>query len=259
MPDIYDNSYYQNLKKPIIFAHRGSSVYAPENTLTAFKLAVDQNADGIELDAKLTADGQVVVLHDDSVDRTTNGTGLIQSMKLVDLNGLDAGSKFPPLFSYENIPTLAEVFETVGKHILINVELKNYSSPIDDLPDKVVSLVKKYGLETSVMLSSFNMIALIRARNLLPKIPMGLITLPGYADMTLRSRLVRFGPHLALHPHYSDVTPNLIQIAHQAKCRIHAYTVNRPDIMQRFFSTGVDGIYTDDPLLAQKVLANCTP
>jgi glycerophosphoryl diester phosphodiesterase len=175
-------------------------------------------------------------------------------MKLVDLKGLDAGSKFPPLFSHEKIPTLAEVFDAVGKHILINVELKNYSSPLDDLPDKVVSLVKKYGLETSVMLSTFNIIALIRASNLLPKIPMGLITLPGYADMTLRSRLVRFGPNLALHPHYSDITPNLIRIAHQAKCRIHAYTVNQPDIMQQLINIGVDGIFTDDPLLAQKVL-----
>jgi glycerophosphoryl diester phosphodiesterase len=84
---------------------------------------------------------------------------------------------------------------------------------------------------------------------------MGLLTFPGYADITLRSRLVRFGPLLALHPAQSDVTLNLIQIAHQAKCRIHVFTVNQPDVMQQLFNAGVDGIFTDDPLLAHKVLA----
>jgi len=249
-----NSSDYVDLKRPTIFAHRGSCAYAPENTLAAFMLAIDQHADGIELDVKLSADGQVVVMHDDTVDRTTDGTGRVKSLNLPEIKKLDAGSKFPPLFKSEKIPTLAEVFETVGRKIFINVELTNYSSPVDDLPDKVISLLKKYGLETSVMLSSFNMIGLIRARNLLPKIPMGLLTFPGYAEITLRSRLVRFSPLLALHPAYSDVTPNLIQIAHQAKCRIHAFTVNQPDIMQQLINVGVDGIFTDDPLLAHKVL-----
>jgi glycerophosphoryl diester phosphodiesterase len=243
------------LNRPTIFAHRGSSAYAPENTLASFKLAIDHGADGIELDVKLSADGHVVVMHDDSVDRTTNGTGQVKVLTLPELKKLDAGSKFAPLFKSEKIPTLAEVFEAVGRKIFINVELTNYSSPVDDLPDKVISLVKKYGLETSVMLSSFNMIGLIRARNLLPMIPMGLLTFPGYADITLRSRLVRFGPLLALHPAHSDVTLKLIQIAHQAKCRIHVYTVNQLEIMQLLFTAGVDGIFTDDPLLARKVLA----
>ena len=106
------------------------------------------DADAIELDAKLTADGQVVVMHDDTVDRTTNGTG---QREIIDpgryYKALDAGSKFPPLFKSEKIPTLDEVFETIGRKIFINVELTNYSSPMDDLPDKVVALVKKYNLE----------------------------------------------------------------------------------------------------------------
>jgi glycerophosphoryl diester phosphodiesterase len=255
MPKIKNSFDFVDPKRPTIFAHRGSSAYAPENTLAAFKLAIDQYADGIELDVKLSADGYVMVMHDDTVDRTTNGTGVVKSLTLPELKKLEAGSKFSPLFKSEKIPTLAEVFETVGQKTFINVELTNYSSPVDDLPDKVISLVMKYSLETSVMLSSFNMIGLIRARNLLPKIPMGLLTFPGYAQITLRSGLVRFGPLLALHTAHSDVTPNLIQTAHQAKCRIHAYTVNQPDIMRQLFTAGVDGIFTDDPLLAHKVLA----
>jgi glycerophosphoryl diester phosphodiesterase len=255
MPDINKSSDYVDLNRPTIFAHRGSSVYAPENTLAAFKLAIEQHADGIELDVKLCADGHVVVMHDDTVDRTTNGTGRVKSLTLSELMKLDAGTKFSPSYQSEKIPTLEEVFETLGRKIFINVELTNYSSPIDNLPDKVISLVKKYGLDKNVMLSSFNMIGLIRARNLHPKIPLGLLTFAGYADGTLRSRLVRFGPLLALHPAYNDATLNLIKSAHQAKCRIQPYIVNQPDVMQQLFSAGVDGIFTDDPLLAQKVLA----
>ena len=255
MPDDKNVITYLDLKRPTIFAHRGSSAYAPENTLAAFNLAVQQHADVIELDAKLTADDQVVVMHDDSVDRTTNGHGQIKSLSLQELKKLDAGSKFNPAFQSERIPTLVEVFETVGQQIIINIELKNYSSPLDDLPNKVISLVKAYGLETNVLLSSFNFIALIRAHYLLPMIPLGLLTISGLADPTLRSKLVRFGPQLALIPNYLDVTPKMIKAAHRANCQIHAYTVNQPDTMQQLFTIGVDGIITDDPPLAQKVLA----
>jgi glycerophosphoryl diester phosphodiesterase len=255
MPENKDIINYRNLNRPTIFAHRGSSAYAPENTLAAFKLAVQQHADGIELDVKLSADGQVVVMHDDTADRTTNGTGRIMSMNLIELKKLDAGSKFNPSFQSEKIPTLAEVFETIGQQLIINVELTNYSSPIDDLPERVTSLVMHYVFESSVILSSFNLIALIRAHHLLPKIPLGLITFSGLADPTLRSKLVRLGPHLALHPHYLDVTPKLIEAAHRANCRIRAYPVNQPDTMQQLFTAGVDGIFTYDPLLAKKVLA----
>lgn len=259
MPDLKDSSDYVDLKRPTIFAHRGSSIYAPENTLAAFKLALDQHANGIELDAKLSADSQVVVMHDDTVDRTTNGTGRVKSLTLSDLKRLDAGSKFDPKFHTERIPTLADVFETFGGQIFINVELTNYSSPADDLPDKVISLVNDIGLEASVLLSSFNIFALIRARHLLPKIPLGLLSFSGTANALLRSRLVRFGPLLALHPAMMDVSPQLIQAAHRKSCRVYVYTVNQPDDMQRLFTHGVDGIFTDDPLMAQKVLAETNP
>jgi glycerophosphoryl diester phosphodiesterase len=248
-----------DLKRPLIFAHRGSSAYAPENTLAAFNLAVQQHADVIELDVKLTADDQVVVIHDDSVDRTTNGIGQISSLSLPELKRLDAGSKYSPVFQAEKIPTLAEVFEAVEGKIIINIELKNYASPLDDLPNKVISLIKAYKLESSVFLSSFNFIALIRAHYLLPTLPLGLLTIAGLANPTLRSRLVRFGPQLALCPNYVDVSTQLIRAAHRANCQIYTYTVNQPDSMKQLFSIGVDGIITDDPPLAQKVLAETIP
>jgi len=246
---------YVDLKRPTIFAHRGSSVQAPENTLAAFRLALEQHADAIELDATLSADGQVVVIHDDTVDRTTNGSGRVNSMTLSELRCLDAGSKFYPAYRSEKIPSLREVFETVGQKIFINVELKNYISPTDDLPDRVIALVQECNLQSSVMVSSFNIFALIRARSLLPSLPLGLITIQGLAQFTLLSKLVRFGPRFALHSNISDVTPKLIQDTHSANSRLHAFTVNEPDVMLRMFKAGIDGIFTPNPLLARKVLS----
>ena len=246
---------YADLPRPTIFAHRGSSRYAPENTLSAFMLAVRQHADAIELDAKLSADGQVVVLHDVTVDRTTDGSGRIDAMTLEEAKRLDAGSYFDVSFQGEKIPTLAEVFETVGQQIFINVELTNYSAPTSNLPDKVVSLVKRYGLETSVLFSSFNPFALLRARRLLPEVPLGLLTLAGSRGALLRSSLGRVIPHQALHPALDDTTESLIRLTQRSGRRIHIYTVYQKEQMQRLFNAGVDGIFTDDPLLALQVKA----
>ena len=106
---------YQLLPRPTIFAHRGASIYAPENTIAAFELAVEQQADGIELDAKLCADGQIVVFHDQTVDRTSDGSGKVLDLSLAALKELDAGSWFGENFAGQAIPTLEEVFEAVGR------------------------------------------------------------------------------------------------------------------------------------------------
>ena len=116
----------ESLPQPVIFAHRGAAVYAPENTLAAFELALTQGADAIELDVKLSAEGCAVVIHDDTVDRTTNGAGRVKNLTLADLRSLDAGSAFSEKYSGEKIPLLEEVFEAVGGRALINVELTNY-------------------------------------------------------------------------------------------------------------------------------------
>ena len=124
----------ESLTKPTIFAHRGASAHAPENTLASFELAVTQGAEAIELDAKLTADGQIVVFHDQTVNRTTNGSGKVLELPLAALKELDAGHWFDTSFQGITIPTLEEVFEAVGRKIFINVELTNYASPGDQLP-----------------------------------------------------------------------------------------------------------------------------
>src|SRR5512138_572189 len=176
-----------SLSQPVIFAHRGASAHAPENTLSAFELALAQQADAIELDAKLTADGQVVVIHDPTVDRTTGGHGRVKDLSLAQLRSLEAGSFFSEKYRGEKIPTLEEVFEAVGKRMFINVELTNYNSPRDQLVEMVCMQVKKFSLQKRVLFSSFFSSNLSEAHAYLPGVPRGLLALSGLMGAWARS------------------------------------------------------------------------
>jgi glycerophosphoryl diester phosphodiesterase len=243
--------------RPLIIAHRGASLHAPENTLAAFNMAVRQGADAIELDAKLSADGYVVVIHDQTVDRTTSSSGKVADMTLEDLKKLDAGSHFDIAFKGETIPTLDEVFESVGDQIVINVDLTNYYSPFDPLPEKVSKIILRHNLAHNILISSFNPIALRKINRLLPETPIGLITIKGTMRRPflwwLGRIIIRYH---SLHPEINDVTSTLIKRTHQFGNRIFVYTVNQVNDMQRLYTLGVDGIFTDDPLLAKDVLAS---
>lgn len=248
-------SLYYDLPRPIVFAHRGSSLYAPENTLAAFELALKQGADALELDAKLSADGQVVVIHDHTVDRTTNGTGEVRNLTLDQIRQLDAGSYFDSAFHDERVPTLDEVFQAVGDRTFINVELTNYAAQLDALPDKVVRLVRRYGLEARILFSSFSALTLLRAHSGLPAVPIALLAHPGKGGALARSSIASLFPYQALHPEYSDVTEELVQRVHRQGRRINVYTVNNPAKIASLATLDVDGFFTDDPALARKVLA----
>jgi glycerophosphoryl diester phosphodiesterase len=245
---------FKKLPKPAIFAHRGASFYAPENTLPAFELALEQNSDGIELDAKLSADDQVVIIHDQTLDRTTNGVGKVGDFSLKDLKELDAGVKFSPIYKGTPIPTLAEALGAIGRKCLTNIELSNYTSPFDRLPEKVAGILTEHSLEDHVIISSFNPLALIKFHRFLPVVPLGLLAMPGFPGWWARSVLGRWIPHQALHPEVRDTHESLIRKCHRHGIRVHPYTINSKRIMAQLFLFGVDGIFTDDPPLAQKVL-----
>lgn len=250
-----DNSFpmLESYPRPFIFAHRGASAHAPENTLAAFELALTQNADGIELDVKLSKDGHVIVIHDPTVDRTTGAHGKVKDMTLADLRSLGAGSFFSRNFSGEKIPTLEEVFEAVGKRTFINVELTNYTTWHDHLVESVCMLVKKFNLQKRVMFSSFYAPNLSKARSYLPEVPCGLLALNGFLGAWARSFGYAFGKYQALHPYLTDVTPQQVQRVHRLKGRVHVWTVNKAEDMRRLFHWDVDAIFTDDPQLAVQV------
>jgi glycerophosphoryl diester phosphodiesterase len=244
---------WNDLQTPIVIAHRGDKVHAPENTLSAFKQAAEKGADAIEFDVKLTADGQVIVLHDQKVDRTTNGTGNVAKLPLATIRDLDAGMQFPQQFSGEKIPTLDEVFETFGKRIYMNVELKNYSTPNDRLVPKVALIVKNHGMQERVLFSSFLAHNLRKARLLLPEVPRGLLILPNWIGFWGRTFAWR-GDYAAIHPHIRYVNAELVKRIHTAGKRVNAWTVTAEADIKRMIGLGVDGIITDDPVLALRLL-----
>ncbi len=247
------------LKRPIIFAHRGASCYAPENTLAAFELALKQNAPAIELDATLTKDHQVVVFHDSDTERITGLKGKINQLTLNEIRELDAGSYFDSSFQGEKIPSLEEVFELVGDKLLINIELKNYATPLDPLPEAVAALIKKWSLQHNVLISSFNPLALWKIKHSAPDIPIALLALDGQIGWLARSQVGEILNYQCIHPHYSDVNARFIATHHKKGHMVNVYTVNDPSLMRSLFDLGVDGIFTDDPRLASDVLNSISP
>jgi glycerophosphoryl diester phosphodiesterase len=242
-----------SLPQPLIFAHRGASAHAPENTLAAFELALTQNADAIELDVKLSADGKAVVIHDATVDRTTGSRGRVHDLSFQELRSLDAGGFFAERFRGEKIPSLEEVFEVLEKRTFINVELTNYTTPRDALVETVCMLVKKFGLQKRVLFSSFFASNLSKAHAYLPDVPRGLLAFNGLLGAWARSFGFNFGKYQALHPYLKDVSSQQVQRVHRLNRRIHVWTVNAAEDMRRLFHWGVDGIFTDDPGLAAQV------
>jgi glycerophosphoryl diester phosphodiesterase len=243
-----------DLPRPIIFAHRGASAYAPENTLSSFNLAVTQGVDAIELDARLSADHRVVVFHDPTLDRTTNGTGHLAQKTLAELRALDAGASFSNKFSGEKIPLLEEVFDAVGKKTFINVEFKNYTASCDQLVENICALVVEHGLEDRVLFSSFSAANLEKAHQLLPHVPRGLLAFEGWIGAWARSFGFTFGEYDALHPSFKDVNIQQVQRVHRLKRRVHTWTVNKAEEIRRLKEWGMDGIYTDDPLMALQAI-----
>lgn len=244
----------ENFPRPILFAHRGDLAHAPENTLPSFQQAIDKGADGVELDAKLTADGHVIVIHDTTVDRTTDGKGKIPSFTLEAIRKLDAGKWFNEKFAGTKVPMLEEVFALIGRDKMINIELTNYATPRDGLVTRVCELIKRHNNQDQILFSSFFPANLKVAEQTLPQIPRALLAMPGFVGLWSRSFGFTFGEYQALHPHISSASREQVQRAHRLNRRVHVWTANTPEEVDRLKEWGVDGIFTDDPQTAVRAL-----
>ncbi len=231
--------------RTLIFGHRGASAYAPMNTLPAFEKAVELGADGVELDVHLSKDGQLIVLHDFTVDHTTNGSGYVRDMTLAELKTLDAGSKlFGEAFKNTRIPTLDEVFEAVGHKLLINVEIKSESEITDGVEQRVADCLLRHTMARRVIVSSFNPLALRRFREIMPSVPIGYLYAPDYHFF---DEVMDALPHEARHPHHSIIDMSYMQWAHQHGYRVNTWTVNDPARAVELHKFGVDMLISDKP------------
>ena len=240
-----------------IFAHRGFSSQYPENTMTAFRKALEAGADGIEFDARLTADGQIVIMHDASVDRTTNGKGKVRNLSFAEIRNLDAGLKKGMVFENERVPMLEEVLAELGGKLLLNIELCNYEEGDErTLANETVELIEKYNLVDSVIVSSFRFNNLVYVKDLNPGISCGLLALKGIKGFIARNLLNHSVSVDAVHPYYTDATEALIRREQQCGRKIRAYTVNDPKDIRHLYDLGVDAIFTDDPLSSKEYYAS---
>lgn len=235
-----------------VWAHRGASASAPENTMPAFRRAIDEGADGLEFDVQLTSDGHPVVIHDETLGRTTDGVGWVKDRTLAELMTLDA-SGGQDGFVGARIPQLAEVLELVAAAgIKANIELKNSVLPYPGLEEIVLAAVAAAGLSEKVVYSSFSHASVRRIATLAPLAEVGLIYSRPLAR-PLRTA-VSLGA-TAIHPDRRLVRgPGWINRAHRRHLKVRAWVVNSPKRMLDAVDRGLDGIFTDDPGLAVRTL-----
>jgi glycerophosphoryl diester phosphodiesterase len=247
-----------SVNRPLIMAHRGASKVAPENTLPAFQAAIDMRADGVELDVQYSSDGHLVVFHWPTLEATTNGQGRITAHTLAELRALDAGSSFGPQFAGTPIPELHEVLDLLCGKLIVNIELKALDMGTFGIGADVVAAVRKQGMEDQVILSSFNHMALRRAKKAGPEIEGALLLAPDLPGWTRTALARRYSRANALHPEAPMVDSQYMSSARRQGLPVRVWTVNEEDEMQRLIALGVDAIITDVPdvLARQPGMAN---
>ncbi|MGE5593151.1 MAG: glycerophosphodiester phosphodiesterase [Betaproteobacteria bacterium] len=259
--------------RPLVLGHRGAPRVAPENTLAAFKAGLEAGVDGFELDVQLSRDGRLVVIHDERVDRTTNGKGWVKDMTLAELKALDAGSWFrregggasgpgpggrvdgsgtaDAPFAGERIPTLEEVLElVVAKCSLINIEIKSGLVLYPGIEEKTIAVLKDFGIVEKTVLSSFNHFSLRAVKALDSSVRTGVLYMEGLVDPWVYAKYV---PADALHPAFYAVAPEIVAGAHAAGLAVNTWTVDDPNDMRRMMAWGVDAVITNHPAAMMEI------
>ena len=237
-----------------IFAHRGFSGYYPENTMLAFqKVAEETVADGIELDIQLTKDGEIVIMHDEMLDRTTNGSGWLKDHTLEELKMLDVGVNVKGFFPRQTIPTLREYFTWLKTTKLItNIELKTSYFEYEGIEEKLIAMVKEFGLEDQIWYSSFNHYTVARIKKLMPEAKCGLLTDTWL--MNIGEYAASQGAASVNARTYFCAKEGVAADLHAHNIALQAWTPNDAEMMQELVDAGVDVLITNYPDIAAKVL-----
>ncbi|MBY0596125.1 glycerophosphodiester phosphodiesterase [Bacillus bingmayongensis] len=241
------------MKKTLIFAHRGVKSTHPENTMIAFQEAERVGAHGIELDVHLSKDSELVVIHDETVDRTTNGIGLVSEKTVAELQALDAGSHKDPSFYEAKIPTLREVLIWLSTtNLQLNIELKTDVIHYPGIEEKVVDLVREYHLSNQIIFSSFNHNSVSLLAELAPEIPRAILYDEPIADPLAEAKKREA---TGLHPNFKLLTKEFVQAAQEQGYVFRPYTINESKDLQTMINYGVDVIITDWPMRAFELLS----
>jgi glycerophosphoryl diester phosphodiesterase len=236
-----------------IIAHRGASYLYPENTLLSFQRAIENDATMIEFDVRLTKDGQVVAIHDEDITRTTNGSGQVADLTFTELRMLDAGSWKESAFTGEQIPSLEEIVQIFGHQVDMNIEIKDEvcGSERDCIVEKVIDIVKKYGIEERVIISSFDPKVLVTVKYHDPSIKTAVLYDPEFWGNLLPLQIVALMDCDAFHCSASELKPEWGPELHKLSIPLNVYTVNSMDHYRMINGCGISGIFTDKPHLFQ--------
>ena len=228
--------------KKMIYAHRGASYLAPENTIPAFLLAVQHKADGIEIDVHLTTDNKIVVIHDERIDRTSTGRGRVKDMTLAQLNSYDYTCGFQKEYDKIHIPQLFEVLEIIkDNNMQLNIEIKNNVIEYANFEQMVIDEVKRFDIMDSVFLSSFNHTSMVKAKQIDGNIRTALLYSSKIHDAGVYAKRCNA---YALHPKFESVDERLIDSAKANGIIVNTWTVDDPKLYDVY---DVDGIITNRP------------
>ena len=230
--------------RPLVFGHRGGRKWAPENTLASFRRALAAHADGIELDIHRCATGELIVIHDETLERTTNGAGYVKDKTLAQLKALDAGSWYAPEFKGERLPLLSEVLDAVDGKAIVNVEIKNNPIAYPGIDDELIKLLAKYKYPDKIVVSSFDHGILEQFHRKAPQYKLGML------DDAIPAEIGKYAQMVGAqgwNPEYIAVRPDTIATAHSAGLQVSVWTPNKPDEWRAMTNMGVDVIITDDP------------
>ncbi|WP_287129803.1 glycerophosphodiester phosphodiesterase family protein [Candidatus Cyanaurora vandensis] len=239
----------QRLGRPLVLGHRGAMGHAPENTLLGFEVALALGAAAVELDVQLAADG-VVVIHDETVDRTTNGRGAVGDLTVAQLQTLDAGSHFKPEFAGAVIPTLEEVLVWAKDRLPVVIELK-FTARIERLTQACLEVVDRLEMSSKVVFISFDHQALWEIKQQRPTWETGILYVGRVMDP---AGLARSAQADGLMPNFHYLTPDLVHQAHQAGLWVSTWTPNTELELQRTIALGVDMMATNYPARLRALL-----
>ncbi|MCJ7689798.1 MAG: glycerophosphodiester phosphodiesterase [Clostridiaceae bacterium] len=238
----------------INYAHRGASAYFPENTMLSFEKALEMGCTGIETDVQMTRDGVLVLIHDEMVNRTTNGDGLVKDYTYSELNKLDAGSWMGEEFTGVKIPTVEELIYLVqDKNIIINFEIKSGVIIYEDIEQKLIELIYKHKIAHKVILSSFNHYSIAKCNKISKGISTGVLYMAGIYKPYDYAKTVGAN---AIHPYFLAISEEVIKQTKKHRIKVNVFTVNDEKYMKSFLEMKVDGIITDYPDKLHKIITD---
>ena len=233
------------------YAHRGFCSKYPENTLLAFEKAIAEGVDGIENDVQLTKDGEIIIMHDESVDRTTDGKGWVKDLTLAEIKELDAGGKFDSQYAGLRVPTLREYLKLVkDQPVITNIEMKTGVFEYREMEQKLVDMLREYKVEDRILITSFNHFTIMRMKKLAPDLKYGFLAYDWRLDA---GEYTQKNGIPCYHPDYHNLTWEVVEDLKTHGIEVNPYTVDDPDDIRDMIAKGVHAVITDCPDVVNEI------